>query len=314
MGTEAGSRHPPSRDKHPSNPMGVTVHMKTDSPLTAFVLAGGGSLGAIEVGMLRALVAHGLRPDLVVGSSVGAINSVFFAADPTAEGVRRLESIWRGLRRQDVFPVGVAGVARGLLGRQGHMLSPAALTRLLGDHLPVANLEQTAIPVCVIATDVLRGAEVRLRAGPALSALLASTAIPGLFPPVRIGDRLLVDGAVANHTPISTAIALGATRVVVLPAGFPCSRPDAPRGALPMALHALNVMTAHQLARDVDRYRDQVRLAVVPPLCPLAMSAYDFAGSGEVIERATTTTTAWLDADGLEVASTGDMLAPHHHM
>lgn len=264
--------------------------------------------------MLAALTAHGLRPDLVVGSSVGAINSVFFAADPTSDGVRRLENIWRGLRRRDVFPVGVTGLARWVTGRQGHLLSPAALARLLRDHLPVARLEQTVIPACVIATDLLRGAEVRLREGPALGALMASTAIPGLFPPVRVAERLLVDGAVANHTPISTAVALGASRILVLPAGFPCARVDAPQGPLAMALHALNLLTAHQLARDVDRYAAQVHLAVVPPLCPLATAAYEFTSAGEVIDRATAATTTWLEAGGLELASTGAMLTPHHHM
>lgn len=287
--------------------------MKASSGPTAFVLTGGGSLGAVEVGMLRALVARGVRPDLIVGSSVGAINSVFFAADPTIEGVQRLENIWRGLRRQDVFPMGLAGLARWLAGWQGHLLNPAPLQRLLWDHLTIEDLARAAIPVCVIATDVLRGAEVQLRSGPAIPALMASTAIPGLFPPVRIGGRLLVDGAVANHTPVSTAIGLGARRVVVLPAGFPCARAEPPGGALSMALHALNVLTAQQLAREVERYRGQVELRVVPPVCPLAMAAYDFAGVGETMDRAADLTLAWMGAGGLETDSTELALAPHSH-
>lgn len=169
------------------------------------------------------------------------------------------------------------------------------------------------MPVCVTATDVLRGAEVRLTAGPALPALLASTAIPGLFPPVRIGELVLVDGAVANHTPISAALALGATRIIVLPAGFPCAMQDVPRGAMAVALHALNVLTSQQLARDVERYRDRVDLVVVPPLCPLALPAYDFTGAKDVIDRATISTAAWLETGGLEQASDWATLAPHHH-
>lgn len=292
----------------------MSPETKGESVVRAFVLAGGGSLGAVEVGMLRALEAAGVRPDLVVGSSVGAINSVFYAADPTRDGIGRLERIWRGLRRQDVFPVAVAGLTLGLLGRNGHLLSPAALGRLLRHNLPVKWLEDTTIPVCVIATDILRGSEVRLSSGPAVPALLASAAIPGLFPPVRIGDRLLVDGGVANHTPISTAIALGATHVVVLPAGFPCMRADVPRGAVAIALHALNIMSAHHLAKDVDRHRGEAHIAVVPPLCPLSMSAYDFAGGSEVIDRAAETTSAWLGAGGMEMESSGAMIAPHHHL
>lgn len=267
----------------------------------------------VEVGMLKALVEFGLRADLVVGSSVGAINSVFYAADPTAKGVARLERIWRGLRRQDVFPLSLMGVARGLLRRQSHLLNPAALQTLLQSHLPIERLEEAQVPVGVMATDVLGGAEVRLTRGRALPALLASTAIPGLFPPVPIDGLLLVDGAVANHTPISAALALGATRIIVLPAGFPCAKGDAPHGALAMALHALNVLTAHQLARDVQRYRDQAEVIVVPPLCPLALPAYDFTGAGEVIDRAQDSTAVWLAAGGLEAASDWATLAPHHH-
>lgn len=292
----------------------VHAPMKAESGPTAFVLSGGGSLGAVEVGMLRALAERGVRPDLIVGSSVGAINSVFFAADPTVEGVWRLERIWRGLRREDVFPIGLFGVLRWLAGRRGHLLDPAPLQRLLRDHLPIEDLARAAVPACVVATDLLRGAEVRLRAGPAIPALLASTAIPGLFPPVPIEGRLLVDGAVANHTPISTAIALGAVRVIVLPAGYPCARAEAPGGTLSTMLHALNVLTAQQLARDVERFRDAVMLRVVPPLCPLTLAAYDFSGVKEVMDRAAATTGAWLDAGGLTRPPAQEPLAPPSHV
>jgi NTE family protein len=294
--------------------MAIDPLTSANRPKTAFVLAGGGSLGVVQVGMLRALTAFGLRPDLVVGSSVGAINSVFYAARPTLEGVGELESIWRSLRRPHVFPLSITGVALGLLGRRPNMLSPAALQRLLQSRLPVSRLEETIIPACVVATDILRGSEVRLTSGPAVPALLASTAIPGLFPPVHIDGHLLVDGAAANHTPISAALALGATRIVVLPAGFPCAKPDAPRGALPMALHGLNILTANQLARDVERYCDLVEVVVVPPLCPLVLPSYDFTGAGEVIGRAAGTTTAWLESGGLQRPSDRGQLAPHHHM
>lgn len=280
---------------------------------TAFVLAGGGSLGVVEVGMLRALTRFGLRADLVVGSSVGAINSVYYAADPTLEGIHRLEDIWKTLQRRHVFPMSVTGLVRGLLGRQSHLLNPGALIRLLRAHLPIERLEEAQLPVCVMATEVLSGAEVQLTSGPAVPALLASTAIPGLFPPVHIGGRALVDGAVANHTPISAAIALGATRVIVLPAGFPCARMDAPTGAMAMALHALNVLTAHQLARDVERFCEHAEVIVIPPLCPLALPAYDFRGAGMVIDRAVSSTTSWLQSGGLDAPPDPSRLAPHHH-
>ncbi len=177
---------------------------------TAFVLAGGGSLGSVQVGMLRALVLHGISPDLVVGASVGSINGAFFAGRPDAVGVQRLEEIWRGIRRRDVFPLAPLASLFGFFSRPDHLVSPRALRRLIERNFPYDRLESTPLPAHVIATDLLTGDEVRLSSGPAVEALLASAAIPAIFPPVRIGKLHLVDGGVANNTPISAAVELGA--------------------------------------------------------------------------------------------------------
>lgn len=184
-------------------------------PVTAFVMAGGGSLGAVEVGMLRELLAWGEAPSFVVGASAGAINGAFFAALPTAAGVDRLEAIWVGLRRSDLFPFNLRSVL-GLLTRRAHLVDSAGLRALLERHLPHAQLEDSAIPVHIVASDMVTGEEVLLSNGPAVDAVLASAAIPGVFPPVRVAGRLLVDGGVSNNTPISTAMRLGATRIIVL--------------------------------------------------------------------------------------------------
>jgi NTE family protein len=190
---------------------------------TAFVFAGGGSFGAIQVGMLRELVAHGVTADFVVGSSVGALNGAYFAGDPTAEGVARLENIWCGLRREDVFPLTLRGVV-GLLFSAASLVDSRGLRDLIERHLPYRALENALLPIYVMATDVLNGAAVQFSSGPAVEAILASCAIPAAFPPVRIGKDYLVDGAIANNTPVVTAVELGASRIVVLPTGFACSR------------------------------------------------------------------------------------------
>ncbi|MBI4420931.1 MAG: patatin-like phospholipase family protein, partial [Gemmatimonadetes bacterium] len=257
---------------------------------TAFVFAGGGSLGAIEVGMLRALAAAGVVADFVVGSSVGAINAAYYATDPTADGVARLERIWRRVRSRDVFPISaIAGVIRLVSGRD-HLVSPGALRRLLERELPLQRLEDGRIPCHVIATDVLVGTAVRLSSGSAVDALLATTAIPGVFPPVRIGSRTLVDGAVASGTPLATAVALGAARVVVLSSGLPCAMARPPAGVVPVGLHALNLLIVNQLVADLERVAGGTEVAVVPPLCPLSISSYDFSHSGELIDRAAAST------------------------
>ena len=279
---------------------------------TALVLAGGGSFGAVQVGMLRELVAHGIVPDLVVGSSVGAINGAYFAGLPSAQGVTRLEAIWRGLRRSEVFPVTWRSLI-GLLSRRDFVVDPAGLRSLLEMHLPYRKLEQAAVPLHVVATDLLGGGSVRLSSGPAVEAVLASCAIPAAFPPVRIGDRYLIDGAVASNTPLSVAVELGAKQVIVLPTGFACSLEAPPRGAIASALHAITLLIAHQLVTDLERLRGQAEIVTVPPLCPLSVSPYDFSHAGELIERAAEQTHRWLDKGGLTRQCVPGALRGHTH-
>lgn len=280
---------------------------------TAFVFAGGGSLGAIQVGMLRTLLARGFAADLVVGSSVGAINAAYFAGDPTPAGVSRLEAIWRGLRRSDVFPAPGLGGLLGLLSRRDYLVEASGLARLLERHLPHRRLEEARLPCHIVTTDLLDGIELRLCRGPAIPALLASAAIPGVFPAVRVDGCTLVDGGVANHTPISTAVELGATRVVVLPTGYSCALEAPPKGAIAAALQGLNILIVRQLVDALRRFRAQAEILIVPPLCPVSASPYDFDAAGELIERAAKATADWLD-EGVELHDgVPHQLPPHSH-
>lgn len=263
--------------------------------------------------MLQALVEAGIVPDLVVGASVGAINAVHFAAVPDADGVDRLAQIWRRIGRGDVFPVSVTRSIRALLGGSNSLVSPNGLRRLLEEHLPCRALEATVIPVHVVATDFVSGAEVVFARGSAVDAVLASTAIPAVFPPVALGGRSLVDGGIANNTPVTTAVQLGARRIIVLPTGFSCHADPVPRSAIGVALHALNLMIARQLVSDVQRLRGEVSLHVIPPLCPLTHSAYDFSGTDELIERAAKSTRSWLERGGHEDGAIPGELLPHSH-
>ena len=279
---------------------------------TAFVLAGGGSLGAVQVGMLKALCDGGIAPDLVVGASVGAINAAYFAASPDAAGIARLERIWLGLRGADVFPFSMLGTALCLFGRREHLAFPHRLRTLIETELPYQRLEDAPLPCHVVATDVLDGTEVTLSRGDAAQALLASAAIPAVFPFVTIAGRALMDGGIASNTPISAAFALGATRVIVLPTGLPCALQVPPRGAIAMALHALNLLSMRQLLADVDRFAGRCELVVVPPLCPLVTNTYDFSRTPELIERAESATRHWLQ-QGMQVHDARWALLPHRH-
>jgi NTE family protein len=264
------------------------------------VLAGGGSLGAVEVGMLRALMAvAGTRPDFVVGASAGAINGAYFAGDPSVAGVARLDRLWRGLTRHHVMPLRLGDLLRIAL-RRDYVVDPSGLRRLLESHLPYRRLEDAALPVHVVATDMQLGHEVVLSSGSVVDAVLASTAIPGVFPPVRVDGRDLIDGGVANNTPISTALRLGAQRIIVLPTGFSCALKSIPRSAVGKALHALSLLVGRQLVADIERFAPQVPLHVVPPLCPVDSSPYDYSACASLIDRAEKTTREWIDGGGLE--------------
>ncbi len=258
-------------------------------------------------------MAAGIRADLVVGASVGAINAAYFAAWPDAEGVRSLGRIWRGLHRRDVFPFTPFGSPLSFFSLRNYLVDPARLRRLLERHLPYRDMAGTAIPLHVVATDILKGTEVVLSSGPVLKAVLASTAIPGVFPPVKLEGRYLADGGLANNTPISVAVALGADRVIVLPTGFSCDVAEPPGNSMAMALHGLSLLIARQLTTDIELLGGSVALRVLPPLCPLETTPADFSKAGELMHRAAESTREWLEADGLDTPAIPDHMRPHSH-
>lgn len=269
---------------------------------TAFVLSGGAALGAVQVGMLHALEAAGVRPDLVVGTSVGAINAAWIAEDRRGHRLAELEALWLALKRAHVFPSGPAGIV-GLLGRRPSLVDQRGLRRLLERHVGFDRLEHAAVPIHVIATDVLTGRDVRLSSGPTIDAVLASAAIPGVFSPVVIDGRAYMDGGVVNNAAISHAVALGASTVYVLPTGWSCSLDRPPAGALGMALHGLAVLVQHRLADDVDHYRQSVDVRVVPAPCPIRVGPADFSHARELIEQGRASASAWLAADADHTAN-----------
>jgi len=248
-----------------------------------------------------------------LGASAGAINAAYFAADPTRAGADGLEKLWCALRRRDVFPLNLRSVL-GLLLRRDYLVGSHALRNLLERHLPYRRLEEAAIPIHIVASDMLSGNEVLLSSGSVIEAVLASTAIPGVFPPVQIDERLLVDGGVANNTPISTAIKLGATRIIVLPTGFACALKQVPKGAIGRAMHALNLLVSRQLVHDAERLAgSHIELRIVPSVCPLETSPYDYSTADTLIAQAKARTQQWLEEGGLDRVVVPMQLHEHHH-
>lgn len=267
----------------------------------AFVLSGGASLGAIQAGMLRALYERGIGPDLIIGASAGALNGAFIASrPPTVETAEGLADVWRGLRRSDVFPLNPLTGFLGFTGRLDHLVPERPLRRLLQRHLEFDRLEDAPTPIHVIATDVLSGEELRLSRGDAVDAVMASAAIPAVFTPVDWENTKLMDGGVSNNAPITHALELGADVIYVLPTGYACALDEAPHGALAMLLHAMSLLIQQRLIMEIEFLKDEAKLIVLPPPCPLDVQPIDFGRAGELIARALEDSRAFLDQIDVE--------------
>jgi NTE family protein len=258
----------------------------------ALVLQGGGSLAAPQVGMLRALRQAGLMPDLVVGSSAGALNAVAFASDPSLVGIGRLEAAWKSLRRRNVAPLSARTLLAAVTGGCDGLVPSTALRELLAAAAVAPTLEGTCVPVHVVATELASGTAVVLSAGESVPALLASCAFPGLYPPVRVADRLLVDGGVSADMPVLQAEALGATVTYVLPAAAYQPGQSPPHGPVPVAFLALGHILRCLARSQVAVARGPVH--VLPAPVGRAASPVDFHDTSRLISEGYQIATHWL--------------------
>ncbi len=264
----------------------------------AFVLSGGGALGAVQVGMLRALVEAGIRPDLVIGCSVGAINGAGFAADPTLRGVARLERIWRRLAEGDpeLMPSSLVPVAVQL-GRRGpgiHDMEP--LARLLDEELPVHDFEHLPIPFQCVATDVELAVERWFERGPLLDALLASAALPAVYPSRWIDGREYVDGGVLNEINTDRAVALGMTDLYVLHVGHLDKPPRIINRPFDGALRAYWIHRRYRYEEDLRRIPEFCTVHRLPAGSAEGLRFDHFSRAPELTEQAYRHTSAYLRA------------------
>src|SRR4051812_32075881 len=231
---------------------------------TAFVLGGGGMLGAAEVGMLRALFEHRIHPDLIVGTSVGAINGAFVAADPTATAVDRLRALWAELGSHGVFGGSVLSRVGTLVRTRTHLHPRAPLRHLLAAHLSAETFADLRVRFECVAASIERAAEHWFAEGPLIDAVLASCAVPGLLPPVEIEGEHYVDGGLVHSIPVGRAVALGAQRIYVLHVGR-IERPLRPP-AMPweVAQVAFEIARRHRFAADLAALPSDVTLHVLP--------------------------------------------------
>ncbi|MDP9023332.1 MAG: patatin-like phospholipase family protein [Actinomycetota bacterium] len=233
------------------------------SPTVAFVLGGGGNIGSYEVGMLRALLERGIRPDLVVGASVGAVNGVAVAADPTVEMIEKLADVWRELESHDLFSGSLLNRAVNLLRTGSHVHSNEPLRALIEGMVP-PRFEDLAVPFQCVASSVEQAAEHWFSSGSVVEAVLASAASPGLLPVVEIDGEHFLDGGIVNSIPISRAVELGASELYVLHVGR-VERPlEPPTNVWEVAMVTFELSRRHRFHHDLASLPDGVVAHVLP--------------------------------------------------
>ena len=252
-------------------------------PRTAFVLGGGGNLGAVQVGMLRALLERDIRPDVLIGCSVGALNAAAMAGDPSLDGVARLERIWLGLDANALFGSNSSLSGFLLLARRRLAMQPNdGMRQLVESALPYRTFEEARVPLHVVATSLRTGRETWFSSGPVIEPILASAALPGVFPPVELDGDVFIDGGVVDNVPMSRAFELRTPSVYVLhPGNFSRPRPQ-PRRPVDVLLQAFSIARNHRFFSEADAAPDGVELVKLPAVDPGNLRYNDFRRSGRL--------------------------------
>lgn len=278
----------------------------------AFVFSAGAGSGAVQVGMLRALYEAGLHPDLIVGSSVGALNGAVIACWGLADGVRSLTAVWPYITREDIFPGGKLEQARHFFNNRTSIFPNHNLIELGVRTLPTRQFEALSIPFGVVATEVMTYHGVLFTKGDLYQALLASTAIPGIFPPADIHGKLYVDGALTAYVPMSAAVQLGAASLVVLDVGDACQRTAPPRHVAEMVTWALHAALRQRALVEAPAIAQEMPVLYLPSPCSVSKGLLDFSNIAARIEESYQLAKAFLDFAPLP--EPGMIVGgPHHH-
>jgi NTE family protein len=264
-----------------------------DPPRTAFVLSGGGNQGVAQVGMLRAVIERGIVPDVVIGTSAGALNGAAIAYSPNLTGVDQLDAVWTALTAAEVFPGSRLSRAWNLLRRETFLFEAIGLDALVDRATPARSFADLAVPLRVIATDLDTGEEVVFVRGPLKPALLASAALPGVFPIVEHDGRRLVDGGVVDSVPLWHALAGPVDRVIV----FNVSAGAADREERsPLDVVMTSFMHARSLRFDLEMRSAPPGVQIIVLPRPVdTRELFDFAGGRELIDEAHRLAAAELD-------------------
>jgi len=254
------------------------------APVTAFVMSGGGNQGVAQVGMLRALLERGILPDVIVGTSAGALNGAAIATSPTLERVDLLERVWVSLTGEQIFPGSPIKRVWNVLRRDDHLISSEGLQDVIARAETAASFAELQIPLRVVTTDLGTGDEILFVNGPLPPVLLASAALPGIYPPVDLHGHTLIDGAAVNLVPISHALAGPVDRIFVLDVSDPISeRPI--RSPLDVLIRAFAISRDLRFELEVQWVPKDVQMVVLPQPAD-SRDFLDFSGGQEIIDEA----------------------------
>ncbi len=269
-------------------------------PHTAFVLGGGGVLGAAEVGMLRALLEHGIVPDRVLGTSVGALNGSLLAATPLKDVTERLTALWQAAASgREVYGDRAHRRLTRAMRTGTHLYSSKPLRDALERELGDVRFEDLTIPFQCCAASIERAAEHWFTEGRVVDAVVASAAVPGLLPPAEVNGEHYLDGGIVNSIPVGRAVELGATRIFVLQVGR-IDRPLAPpRRPWQVARVSFEIARRHRFAREMAALPAGVQAHVLPAGGTSArddsiLAHRDFASVQERIDRSYEASLAYL--------------------
>jgi NTE family protein len=235
--------------------------------------------------MLEELIRRGIRADRVYGASVGAINGAAYAGNPTLEGIEHMAEVWRGIKGTDIFPRSALDGPWAFLQKRTAVHANTGLRSIIEAGIEFENLQDSRIPLEVVTTSLTDGRERWITHGPAIEAVLASSAIPSIFPPVVIDGDVLVDGGVVNNVPISRAIAAGCTRIYVLLCGPLHYHPKQPRRPAEAALTAFFVAIHARFVRELADLPPGVEVVVFSGGGEPSNQYRDFSGSAALIEE-----------------------------
>jgi NTE family protein len=202
---------------------------------------------------------EGIQPEMLVGTSAGAVNAAFLATNPTLEGVHQLSEIWKHIKKEDIYPGGAVRMAWHLATQQDSLCSRRNLASFLQRNTPkgIRSFRQLKVPLYIVATDLLTGNRYLFGEDPdehVVDAILASTAIPPFFPPWLYQGRLLVDGGVSDNLPIGVAVEKGAREIYALDVVNEGPPDDGHWNVIEVAAHSLRDLIHQQRVRDLSFY------------------------------------------------------------